>query len=58
MNEGFLVVRYLYEQRPDGRYIPKVSVQLAGKAKPSSSPILKAGPIAILIVHWSWISGF
>jgi hypothetical protein len=33
MDEGFLVARYLYEQRPDGRYVPKVSVQLTGKAE-------------------------
>ncbi len=32
-DEGFLVVRYLYEQRPDGRYIPSVSVQVPGKAE-------------------------
>ncbi len=32
MDEGFLVVRYLYEQRPDGRYVPSVSVHLPGKA--------------------------
>jgi hypothetical protein len=31
--EGFLVVRYLYEQRPDGRYVPSVSVQVPGKAE-------------------------
>ncbi len=33
MDEVFLVVRYLYEQRPDGRYIPSVSVQLPAKAE-------------------------
>jgi len=33
MDEGFLVVRYLYEQRLDGRFIPSVSVQLPGKAE-------------------------
>jgi hypothetical protein len=33
MDEGFLVVRYLYEQRADGRYVPTVSVQLPGKAE-------------------------
>jgi hypothetical protein len=32
-DEGFLVVRYLYEQRPDGRYVPSVSLQLPGKAE-------------------------
>jgi hypothetical protein len=33
MDEGFLVARYLYDQRPDGRYVPAVSVQLPGKAE-------------------------
>ena len=33
MDEGFLVVRYLYDQRPDGRYVPAVSVQVPGKAE-------------------------
>jgi hypothetical protein len=42
MEEGYLVVRYLYEQRPDGRYIPTVSVQLLGKAD-ATIIILKAG---------------
>jgi hypothetical protein len=31
MDEDFLVARYLFEQRPDGRYVPKVSVQLPGR---------------------------
>jgi hypothetical protein len=26
VDEGFLVARYLYEQRADGQYVPKVSV--------------------------------
>ena len=26
MNEGFIVARYLYEQRPDGQYVPTASV--------------------------------
>jgi hypothetical protein len=29
----FILVRYLYEQRPDARYVPAVSVQLPGKAE-------------------------
>jgi hypothetical protein len=33
MDEWYLVVRYLYEQRPDGRYVPAVSIQLPGKAE-------------------------
>jgi hypothetical protein len=33
MDEGFLVARYLYDQRPDCRYVPTVSVQLPGKAE-------------------------
>jgi hypothetical protein len=33
MDEGFLIVRYLYEQRADGRYVLTVSVQLPGKAE-------------------------
>lgn len=33
MDKGFLVVRYLYEQRPDGRYVLSVSVQLPNKAE-------------------------
>ena len=33
MDEAFLVVRYLYEQRPDGRYVPAVSVQLPGQTE-------------------------
>jgi hypothetical protein len=32
IDEGFLVARYLYEQRADGRYVPAVNVQLPGKA--------------------------
>jgi hypothetical protein len=28
--EDVIVARYLFEQRPDGRYMPKVSVDLPG----------------------------
>jgi hypothetical protein len=28
--EEFIVARYLFDQRPDGRYMPKVSIQRHG----------------------------
>ena len=31
--ENFLVARYLYERHSDGRYIPKISVQLPGQTE-------------------------
>jgi hypothetical protein len=29
--EDFIVARYLFDQRPDGRYVPKVSIQRQGQ---------------------------
>jgi hypothetical protein len=31
--EDFIVARYLYDQGPDGRYVPKVSVQFPGSQR-------------------------
>jgi hypothetical protein len=54
--EDFSVARYLFDQRPDGRYVPKVSI-LQPDHSESSSPILKAVPIATLTGRCGWISG-
>ena len=32
-HDDFLVVRYLFDKRPDGRYVPRVEVQRPGQAK-------------------------
>ena len=34
--ENFIVARYLVEQRPDGRYVPKVAIQVPG---PEGEPL-------------------
>jgi hypothetical protein len=42
--EDFIVACYLFDQRPDGRYVPKVSVQLpGGKGKPQTFVITDPG---------------
>jgi len=57
MNEGFIVARYLYEQRPDGRYVPQVSVQLPGHPELLIIIDPEGGLIPTAIVRWRWISG-
>jgi hypothetical protein len=40
MDEGYLVARYVYEERPDGRYVTIVSTQLSGYQGQTEKPNL------------------
>jgi len=38
--EDLIIARYLFDQRPDGRYVPKVSVQLPGPDRRTESHLI------------------